>query len=96
MGIAISHGMCGFRMTHTLGTVSPVPTAILNQNPHLKHGGVSKCHFGIQLLFCSLVFPYLENRNSVEFAACGTWGGLARVDHLLKRLLEGLTFLYQS
>lgn len=37
MGIAISHGMCSCRMTHTLGTVSPVPTAILNQNPHLKH-----------------------------------------------------------
>lgn len=56
---------------HTFGTVFSGAIIILNQNPHLKHAGVSKCHFGIQLPFYSLGFSYLGNRNSLEFAVCG-------------------------
>ena len=95
MGIAISHKMCCFRKTHTLDIVSPVSIAILNQNPHQKQGSVPKFHFGIQLPFYSLISAYLENRNSVELAACGSWGGFTRIEHLLERNQEGPTFQNQ-
>ena len=95
MGLAISHRLCSFRKTHTLDTVSPVSTAVLNQNSHQKHGSVPKVHFGIQLPFYSRISPYLENRNSVKLAACGSWGGFTRNEHLLESNQEGPTFQYQ-
>lgn len=48
-------------------------------------------HFGIQLPFYSLISPYLENRNSVELAACGSWGGFTSTEHLHWRIQGGLT-----
>lgn len=95
MGIAINHRMCSSRKTYTLDTVSPVSIAILDQNSHQKHGSVPKFRFGIQLPFYSLISPYLENRNSVELAACGSWGGFARIEHLHWRIQERPTFHYQ-
>ena len=94
-GIAISHRMCSSRKTYTLDTVSPVSIAILDQNSHQKHRSVPNFHFGIQLPFYSLISPYLENRDSVELAACGSWGGFTRIEHLHWRIQEGPTFQYQ-
>lgn len=45
--------------------------------------------------FCSLVFPYLENRNRLEFAVCGIWEGFSRAERLLTHIQEGLALLYQ-
>lgn len=89
--MAISHRMCSSRKTYTLDTVSPVSIAILDQ----KHGSVPKFHFGIQLPLYSLISPYLENRNSVELAVCGSWGDFTRIEHLHWHIQEGPTFQYQ-
>lgn len=58
---------------HTLETASPGQIAILNQNPHLKHGNVFKCHFEIQLPFYSFVFFYLKT-GTVWSLQCVAFG----------------------
>lgn len=79
---------------HTLETVSPGQIPILNQNPHLKHGGVSKCHFGIQ--HPSTVLLPLSEKQEVWALQCVAFGGgFFRVEHFLKHVQEKPTFLYQ-